>query len=199
MFVLRDEGVRSINDIVSTWHRIQSDLDVKTRSIGLTTLLDVRLVPSGAITPSHKYVIMMCTGTVVTFYIHRNVICKITGCHLQFYWITMPTHSIYNYIYDRSECNRLFSVWRYWDSADFCKLMTNVCQLIVFTIATVTGQNVTCGSLSDGIEIAQISIYLWQMYCSWPGFCLFEMINRLMEHAYLLTYLLHGAETFLKS
>ena len=71
------------NDIVSTYRAIQRDLDVNSRSMILTTPLEIRLVPSGAITPRHLYVGMVWTGTVVTFYIYRNVICKITVCHLQ--------------------------------------------------------------------------------------------------------------------
>jgi len=128
IFVLRDKGIRYINDIVSTYRRIQRDLDVNSRSIRLTTLLHQRILPSGAITPRHLYVTTVCTGTFVTFYIYRNVICKITGSHLQLYWITIPTHCIYNYNGDRSECNRWFSVCRYWDSSDLYKLMTNVLQ-----------------------------------------------------------------------
>ena len=98
------------NDIVSTYRAIQRDLDVNSRSMTLTTLFDLRIVPSGARTPRHVYVSMICTGEVVTFYIYRNVICKTTASHLDTYSITMPTHCIYNYNGHRSECNRWFCV-----------------------------------------------------------------------------------------
>jgi hypothetical protein len=86
--------------------------EVKGRSLRLSTLLHVvlSLRMSGDIASRRLYVTMMCTGTSVIPYTYSNVIRKITGRHIQIYLIAIPTHCIYNYNGDRSECNRWFCV-----------------------------------------------------------------------------------------
>jgi len=90
-FVLHDKRISCIVNIVPTHLPTQLyrgySLEGNGRSLRVTNLLDLvpRLRMSGALTPRHLYVTIMCTGTAVTFYIYCNVICKITVSHLQLY------------------------------------------------------------------------------------------------------------------
>jgi len=84
--------------------------EMNGRSLRLSTLLHVvlSLRMSGDIASRRLYVTMMCTGTSVIPYTYSNVIRKITVRHFQIYLIGIPTHCMYNYNGDRSECNRWF-------------------------------------------------------------------------------------------
>ena len=86
--------------------------EVNGRWLRLTNVLDLvsRLRMGEAIKPRHLYVPIIWTGTAVNSYNYCNVICKITGSHLELSWITMPTDCIYSYNRDRSECNWLIAV-----------------------------------------------------------------------------------------